>query len=138
MYPYPSRSNSIPKSKKSKHVKDTLRNHYNEKYKLDAIEEASVELMSSSVAVSYNFPREKDDDSICDKETSDMIGMHPIDEVNGVIRDIKCGSSSTNSGNEITTSNSSEGPSDSLENVFLQYRSVSLPVPSKQKVIGVL
>ena len=132
---YPSRTNSIPKSKKSKHVKDALKKHCKQKHKLDAIEEASVEMMSSSAAVTYNFGMEKDDENICDKETSNMTEMHTIDEVNGVIHDRPCGSSSTNSGNETTTSNSSEGASDSLENVFQQYRSTSLPVPTKPKVI---
>jgi hypothetical protein len=126
----------MPKSKKSKHVKDALRKHGKQKHKLDAIEEASVELMSSSVAVTYNFGMEKDDEDICDKETSNMTEMHTIDEVNGVTHERPCESSSTNSGNETaTSSNSSEGASDSLENVFQQYRSASLPVPTKHNVI---
>lgn len=92
-------------------------------------------MSSSAAAVTYNFGMEKDDENICDKQTPNITKMHTIDEVNGVINGGACGSSSTNSGNETATSNSSEGASDSLENVFQQYRSTSLPVPTKHKVI---
>ena len=132
---YHIKANSIPKSKKSKHVKDALRKQCKQNYRLDDIEEASVELMSSSVVgVSYTFGNINDDDSAGDEKTSKMTEMHTINEVNGVIHDLPGVSSSTNSGNETNTSNSSEVTTDPCETVFHPSRSSSLPAPSHGKV----
>lgn len=102
-----------------------------QKHKLDAIEEASVELISSP-AVSYTFEIGNDDDNTFDEKALKITEMHTIDEVNGGTHDGPGVSSSSNSGNETTTSNSSEGGSDPFDMVFYQVRSASLPVPSKK------
>ena len=132
------RTSSIPKSKKSKHIKDALKKHSNKKRKLDAIEEASVELMSSTAAVSYTFAvqSDDDDDNNCDEATNKHTEMHTIDEVNGVMQDVPGnGSSTTNSGNETTTSNTSDESNDPFETISHPTRSASFPASSTNSVI---
>ena len=133
------RTSSIPKSKNSKHIKDALKKHSNRKRKLDAIEEASVELMSSTAAVSYTFAAQIDDeeDNNCDGDVSNKHSeMHTIDEVNGVIHDVPGnGSSTTNSGNETTTSNTSDESNDPFETISHPTRSASFPASSTNSVI---
>ena len=132
------RTSSIPKSKNSKHIKDALKKHSNRKRKLDAIEEASVELMSSTAAVSYTFAAQSDDedDNNCDEvATNKHTEMHTIDEVNGVMQDVPGnGSSTTNSGNDTTTSNTSEETNDPFETISHPTRSASFPASSTNLV----
>ena len=133
------RTSSIPKSTNSKHIKDALKKHSNRKRKLDAIEEASVELMSSTAAVSYTFAVQSDDedDNNCDKGASNkMTEMHTIDEVNGVIHDVPGNTSSSTNSNETTTSNTSEENNDPFETISHPTRSASFPAPSKNTVIS--
>ena len=131
------RNNSIPKTQKSRHVKDALKKHGNQNPKLDAIEEASVELMSSSANISYNFGQgDEDDDNVCDEKELKLTEMHTIDEVNGVSQPTK---SSTDSTDDTATSNSSEAVSDGSDTVFHPRRTASLymsrTIPRNTKVI---
>ena len=133
------RNNSIPKTQKSRHVKDALKKHGNQNPKLDAIEEASVELMSSSANISYNFGQgneDNDDDNAWDEKESKLTEMHTIDEVNGISQPTK---SSTTSTDDTATSNSSEAVSDGSDTVFYQRRTASLyvskTIPRNTKVI---
>ena len=133
------RNNSIPKTQKSRHVKDALKKHGNQNPKLDAIEEASVELMSSSANISYNFGQgdeDNNDDNACDEKDSKLTEMHTIDEVNGISQPTK---SSTDSTDDTATSNSSEAVSDGSDTVFYQRRTASLymsrTIPRDTKVI---
>ena len=137
---YHVRNNSIPKTKKSRHVKDALKKHGNQNPKLDAIEEASVELIPSSANISYNFGQgdedNVDDDNTCDENKSKLTEMHTIDEVNGISQPTK---SSTTSTDDTETSNSSEAVSDGSDTVFHPRRTTSLyvsrTVPRNTKVI---
>ena len=119
-----------------------MKKHSNRKRKLDAIEEASVELMSSTAAVSYTFAAQNDDeeDNNCDGDVSNKHSeMHTIDEVNGVIHDVPGnGSSTTNSGNETTTSNTSDESNDPFETISQPTRSASFPASSTNSVIKCL
>ena len=119
-----------------------MKKHSNRKRKLDAIEEASVELMSSTAAVSYTFAAQSDDeeDNNCDGDVSNKHSeMHTIDEVNGVIHDVPGnGSSTTNSGNETTTSNTSDESNDPFETISHPTRSASFPASSTNSVIKCL
>ena len=115
-----------------------MKKHSNKKRKLDAIEEASVELMSSTAAVSYTFAvqSDDDDDNNCDEATNKHNEMHTIDEVNGVMQDVPGnGSSTTNSGNETTTSNTSDESNDPFETISHPTRSASFPASSTNSVI---
>ena len=137
---YHVRNNSIPKTKKSRHVKDALKKHGNQNPKLDAIEEASVELIPSSANISYNFGQgdedNVDDDNTCDENKSKLTEMHTIDEVNGISQPTK---SSTTSTDDTETSNSSEAVSDGSDTVFHPRRTTSLyvsrTIPRNTKVI---
>ena len=134
---YHVRNNSIPKTQKSRHVKDALKKHGNQNPKLDAIEEASVELLSSSANISYNFGQgDKDNDNACDEKESKLTEMHTIDEVNGISQPTKSSMTSTD---DTATSNSSEAVSDGSDTVFYQRRTASLyvskTIPRNTKVI---
>ena len=116
-----------------------MKKHSNRKRKLDAIEEASVELMSSTAAVSYTFAVQSDDedDISCDKEASNkMTEMHTIDEINGAIHDVPGNTSSSTNSNETatSTSNTSEENNDPFETISHPSRSASFPTSSKNSV----
>ena len=118
-------------------MKNVLRS--NKKCKLDAIEEASVELMpSSSPLVTYNFTfgnNDNTEEDSCDEKRTTINEMSTIVEVNGLPSDERGESSPTNDGSETTTSNTSEAAADPSETTFHQSRSVSLPFKSSNRVI---